>query len=79
VQNFVKNYQTKFGAIPDGLAALGYDAAGCCFAAMEQAAVARRQGARAAHQLDEGLRRRHRQDHDRPASGTPASRPSSSR
>ena len=37
VQNFVKNYQAKFGAIPDGLAALGYDAAGVLFAAMEKA------------------------------------------
>jgi branched-chain amino acid transport system substrate-binding protein len=37
VQNFVKNYQAKFGAIPDGLAALGYDAAGVLFAAMERA------------------------------------------
>lgn len=27
VQNFVKNYQTKYGHVPNGLAAMGYDAA----------------------------------------------------
>jgi branched-chain amino acid transport system substrate-binding protein len=37
VQNFVKKYKEKYGAIPDGLAALGYDAAGVLFAAMEKA------------------------------------------
>jgi branched-chain amino acid transport system substrate-binding protein len=37
VQNFVKKYKEKYGSIPDGLAALGYDAAGVLFAAMEKA------------------------------------------
>jgi branched-chain amino acid transport system substrate-binding protein len=37
VQNFVSKYKTKYGAVPDGLAALGYDAAGVLFAAMEKA------------------------------------------
>jgi branched-chain amino acid transport system substrate-binding protein len=37
VQSFVVNYQKKFGAVPDGLAALGYDAARVLFDAMERA------------------------------------------
>ena len=37
VQNFVKKYKEKHGSTPDGLAALGYDAAGVLFAAMEKA------------------------------------------
>jgi branched-chain amino acid transport system substrate-binding protein len=37
VQNFVANYKKKFGAVPDGLAALGYDAARVMFDAMERA------------------------------------------
>lgn len=37
VQNFVSKYKAKYGAVPDGLAALGYDAAGVLFAAMEKA------------------------------------------
>jgi branched-chain amino acid transport system substrate-binding protein len=38
VQNFIAKYKERNGgAIPDGLAALGYDAAKILFAAMEQA------------------------------------------
>ena len=37
VQDFVKNYQTKFGAVPDALATLGYDAANLLVAAIEKA------------------------------------------
>jgi branched-chain amino acid transport system substrate-binding protein len=37
VQNFVTKYKAKYGSVPDGLAALGYDAAGVLFAAMERA------------------------------------------
>jgi branched-chain amino acid transport system substrate-binding protein len=37
VQNFVKNYKAEFGVLPDGLAALGYDAANLLFAAMDRA------------------------------------------
>lgn len=37
VQNFVKKYREKFGQTPDGLAALGYDAALVLFAAMDRA------------------------------------------
>jgi len=37
VKNFVTKYQQKFGAVPDGLAALGYDAALVLFAAMDRA------------------------------------------
>jgi branched-chain amino acid transport system substrate-binding protein len=37
VDAFVKAYQAKYGAVPDGLAALGYDAARVLFAAMERA------------------------------------------
>jgi branched-chain amino acid transport system substrate-binding protein len=37
VQNFVKKYQEKFKATPDGLAALGYDAALVLFDAMDRA------------------------------------------
>ena len=37
MQNFVKKYQAKYGSQPDGLAALGYDAANLLFAAMDRA------------------------------------------
>jgi branched-chain amino acid transport system substrate-binding protein len=37
VKNFVSKYQKKYGAIPDGLAALGYDAAKLLFDAMKRA------------------------------------------
>jgi branched-chain amino acid transport system substrate-binding protein len=37
VQDFIKKYQAKFGKIPDGLAALGYDAARLLFDAMDRA------------------------------------------
>lgn len=37
VQDFVKKYQEKNGQVPDGLAALGYDAARVLFAAMDKA------------------------------------------
>jgi branched-chain amino acid transport system substrate-binding protein len=38
VQEFVKKYQAQFGKVPDGLAALGYDAARLLFDAMDRAA-----------------------------------------
>lgn len=37
VQKFVTDYNARFGSVPDGLAALGYDAAMILFAAMEKA------------------------------------------
>jgi branched-chain amino acid transport system substrate-binding protein len=37
IQDFVKAYQAKFGAVPDGLAATGYDAARIAFDAMGRA------------------------------------------
>jgi branched-chain amino acid transport system substrate-binding protein len=37
VKDFVQRYQTEYGSIPDGLAALGYDAAMILFDAMERA------------------------------------------
>jgi branched-chain amino acid transport system substrate-binding protein len=37
VQQFVAKYKAKFGQVPDGLAALGYDAANVMFDAMERA------------------------------------------
>lgn len=37
VTTFVSTYKAKFGAVPDGLAALGYDAARVLFDAMERA------------------------------------------
>ncbi|MCK6477153.1 MAG: ABC transporter substrate-binding protein [Phycisphaerales bacterium] len=37
VQEFVKKYQEQYGKVPDGLAALGYDAARLLFDAMERA------------------------------------------
>ena len=37
VQNFVGKYQARYGSVPDGLAALGYDAALVLFDAMERA------------------------------------------
>ncbi|MGE0549586.1 MAG: ABC transporter substrate-binding protein [Kofleriaceae bacterium] len=36
VQEFVTKYQKRFGEVPDGLAALGYDAARVLFAAMDK-------------------------------------------
>ena len=36
VQQFVQTYQAKYGAVPDGLAALGYDAARVLFEAMDK-------------------------------------------
>lgn len=38
VQDFIKKYETKFGGKPDGLAALGYDAARILYAAMAEVA-----------------------------------------
>jgi len=38
IQEFVKAYQARFGAVPDGLAAQGYDAAMVGFDAMNRAA-----------------------------------------
>lgn len=38
VQEFVKKYQAEYGAVPDGLAALGYDSARLLFDAMDRAA-----------------------------------------
>ena len=37
VQGFIKKYKKQFNAVPDGLAALGYDAANLLFAAMKRA------------------------------------------
>ncbi|MGE0870811.1 MAG: ABC transporter substrate-binding protein [Kofleriaceae bacterium] len=37
VQEFVTKYKKRFGEVPDGLAALGYDAARVLFAAMDKA------------------------------------------
>lgn len=37
VQEFVQKYKARFGGVPDGLAALGYDAANVLFAAMDRA------------------------------------------
>jgi branched-chain amino acid transport system substrate-binding protein len=37
VQNFIKKYSEKFGAVPDSLAALGYDAAQVAIEAMRRA------------------------------------------
>ncbi|MCC6335309.1 MAG: ABC transporter substrate-binding protein [Myxococcales bacterium] len=37
VQDFIKKYQAKFGAVPDSLAALGYDAANVTIEAMRRA------------------------------------------
>ena len=37
VQDFIKKYKDKFGETPDGLAALGYDAARILFEAMKRA------------------------------------------
>ncbi|MFN8729309.1 MAG: ABC transporter substrate-binding protein, partial [Planctomyces sp.] len=38
VQDFIKAYRAEFGSTPDGLAALGYDAANILFAAMRSGA-----------------------------------------
>jgi branched-chain amino acid transport system substrate-binding protein len=38
VQDFVKKYQAKYGELPDGLAALGYDAAQVLYSAMAEIA-----------------------------------------
>ena len=39
MQNFVQAYEKRFGAKPDALAALGYDAAQCLAAALRQIAT----------------------------------------
>jgi branched-chain amino acid transport system substrate-binding protein len=39
VQEFVQKYQAEYGKVPDGLAALGYDAARLLFDAMDRAAT----------------------------------------
>jgi branched-chain amino acid transport system substrate-binding protein len=39
VQDWVKNYQTKFGSVPDALATLSYDATNLLLAAIEKAGV----------------------------------------
>jgi branched-chain amino acid transport system substrate-binding protein len=36
IQDFIRKYQDEFGSIPDGLAALGYDAANLLFQSMKQ-------------------------------------------
>jgi branched-chain amino acid transport system substrate-binding protein len=36
VQEFIKNFKATYGVIPDGLAAMGYDAAGVLYAAMKR-------------------------------------------
>jgi branched-chain amino acid transport system substrate-binding protein len=36
VQNFIKSYKSEYNMVPDGLAAMGYDAAKVLFAAMEK-------------------------------------------
>ncbi|HTR51670.1 MAG TPA: ABC transporter substrate-binding protein [Kofleriaceae bacterium] len=36
VENFVAKYKDRYGSVPDGLAALGYDAAGVLMAAMDR-------------------------------------------
>ncbi len=36
VQNFIKSYKSEYNKVPDGLAAMGYDAAKVLFAAMEK-------------------------------------------
>ncbi len=38
VRGFVEKYQAEYGTVPDGLAALGYDAANLLFEAMERSA-----------------------------------------
>ena len=40
VQDFISKYEAKFGAKPDGLAALGYDAAKILYTSMEKVAAA---------------------------------------
>jgi branched-chain amino acid transport system substrate-binding protein len=39
VQDFIKNYQTAYGSVPDGLAAMGYDAARVLIDAMKRSAA----------------------------------------
>ena len=36
MQNFVQKYKSEYGQVPDGLAAMGYDAAKLLFQAMER-------------------------------------------
>ena len=65
VQDFIKKYKDKFGETPDGLAALGYDAARILFEAMRRAKSLGGDDIAAELADDEGFRRRDRQDLDR--------------
>ena len=65
VQDFIKKYKDKFGETPDGLAALGYDAARILFEAMRRAKSLGGDDDRGRAGDDEGFRRRDRQDLDR--------------
>jgi hypothetical protein len=65
VENFVSKYEAAHGQKPDGLAALGYDAARLLFDAMNRAPSLDGADAREGDRRDEGLPGRDREDHDR--------------
>ena len=65
VQDFIKKYKAKFGETPDGLAALGYDAARILADAIGRAKLDQRRRDRRRAGEDERLRRRNGQDLDR--------------
>jgi branched-chain amino acid transport system substrate-binding protein len=65
VQDFIKKYQAKFGAVPDSLAALGYDAARVVLDALKRAPDASGPFPAGRHRPDQGLPRRGRHHHPR--------------
>ena len=64
VQAFVSEFQAKYGATPDAMAALGYDTALILVDALDARRQHRRRGAARRDRRDRGLRGRHRQDLD---------------
>jgi branched-chain amino acid transport system substrate-binding protein len=55
IQDFVKKYKERFGAVPDGLAATGYDAARIAFDAMNRAKDASGEAVREAIEATKGF------------------------
>ena len=68
VQEFIKKYKERYKGTPDGLAALGYDAARIVCEAIGTRELTEGRRHRSRIGQDEGFRRRDGQDHDRQGS-----------
>ncbi len=73
IQKFIADYKAAYGAVPDALAALGYDAAMVAVDAMKRAATLDRHRGPRRHRRDQELPRGDRHHHPRRASATPPS------